>query len=132
MELVIALTNIIFGIFPLIKLIEINRYCGVILLCMSIIAATLMNITRDLPNLCSTKYMKIFKYTDKLMAHIVAFYCMYLFYINPNKNVMQIITPIIGLIILQICDSIKNVEIFGIMQIIWHALAYSSIYLIIP
>ncbi len=131
MEIVIATTNIVFGVFPLMKLIDTNRYCGFILTCFAIIAATLMNITRDSPNLCSTKYIKIFKYFDKLMAHIIAFYCMYLFYTNPNKNITQIITPISGLIILQLCDSIKNFKIFSIMQIIWHAFAYGSIYLVI-
>jgi len=132
MELLVASSNVVFGIFPLMLLFNTNRYFGSIMVIIAIIMAILMNITRDMPNLVTTKWEKIFKVLDKTTAHITALYGVYLFLINPEKNMLQVIVPIVGIFVLYAADRIKNYNLFAIAQIVWHALAYLGLYLAIP
>lgn len=131
--LTVTLSNV-FGIIPLITMIQYQRYHGAMLTTIAILASTLMNATETrhkLPGLFLAKYSKNIRNIERTIARITGLYGIYLFYTNPFKTPLQICLPLVGGIALFGSDYVNKLSTYTFFQVFWHASIYITLYLII-
>jgi len=122
------------GIVPITALILSGRYYGAGLTTIAMIASIIMNATetrRNMPALCLAKYSKQIRDIERIIAHITGFYGIYLFYMNPTKNMIQVLLPIIGGSALFMSDHVQNLKHYTLLQVFWHFAIYMSLYLVV-
>ena len=123
----------IFGLIPIKSLISTGRYYGASLVSGAVIASCCMHATETkhkLPGLFLAKYSNQFLNIDRVIAYLTGFYGLYLFYTNPTKTPIQVITPLIGAILAFIGEQTDNLLLYTVCHVGWHFLAYLSLNLV--
>ena len=132
--LILVTVSNFLGILPITALIFSGRYYGAALTTIAMVASIIMNSTetrRNMPALCLAKYSKQIRDVERIIAHITGVYGIYLFYTNPIKNIIQVLLPIFGGTLLFMSDHVTNLKYYTLLQIFWHFIIYTSLYLVI-
>ncbi len=130
--LIVTVSNI-FGLFPIQSLVKSGRFYGAILVTGAVIASIMMHATETkhkLPGLFLAEYSNMFLNIDRVLAYLTGLYGMFLFFTNPNKNVWQIVAPVVGATSCFIGERTENLLLYTLCHVVWHALAYGSLCLV--
>lgn len=122
------------GIVPILALISSCRYFGACITTIAMIASIIMNSTetrRNMPALFWAQYSEKIRNVERIIAHCVGFYGVYLFFTNPITTMVQIILPVTGAMALFGSDHVQNLKYYTILQVYWHFAIYMSLYLVV-
>lgn len=128
----VTLSNV-FGLIPIVSLYDTKRYYGTMLVTSACLASVFMHATEtkhNLDGLLLKQYSNTFLNIDRVLAIMTGLYGLWLFYTNPNKNICQIIFPVIGAISSFIGEQTTNLPLYTLTHSIWHAFAYYSLHLV--
>lgn len=122
------------GLLPLIQLFNDGRWCGTMLVSCAVVSSVLMHAsdtTHGLdPGPRLKKYSLLLLNVDRFFAVLTAFYGLWLFYNNPNKTVVQVALPFVGVILGVIGKLKRNLFIYTVTHSLWHFFAYVSLMLV--